>query len=83
MEVLENEKLKWERELVGQVFPRYFEFFKTFTNVSVTYGNTLKDVFYFFYKITCRKHSFLANHSSHFQKCYFVINDNNDSNEGS
>ena len=32
VEVWENEKLKWEYEPVGRVFPRYFECF----------GNTIK-----------------------------------------
>ena len=36
-------------EPVGRVFPRYFEFFQTFTSVSVTYANTGKN------KITRRK----------------------------
>ena len=35
VEVWENEKLKWEREHAGRVFPRYFEFSKTFTSVSI------------------------------------------------
>ena len=55
VEVWENEKLQWKHELVGRVFPRYFEFSQTFTSVSITYGNTEKNVFYFFYKITRRK----------------------------
>ena len=42
VEVWENEKLKWE-------------FSQTFTSVSITYRNTVKTVFYFFYKITPRK----------------------------
>ena len=37
------------------MFPRYFEFSQTSTSVSITYGNTVKNVFYFFYKITRRK----------------------------
>ena len=52
VKVWENVKLKWEHEPVGQVFPRNFEFSQTCTSVSITYGNTGKDVFYFFYKIT-------------------------------
>ena len=55
VEVWENEKLKWEDEPAGRVFPRYFEFSQTSTSVSITYGNTEKTVFYFFYKITRRK----------------------------
>ena len=45
VEVWENEKLQFE----------HFEFSQTFTSVSITYGNTEKNVFYFFYKITRRK----------------------------
>ena len=55
VEVWENEKLKWEHEPVGRVFPRNFEFSQTSTSVSITYGNTGKNVFYFVYKITRRK----------------------------
>ena len=55
VDVWENEKLKWEHEPIGRVFPRYFEFSQTFTSVSITYGSTLKKVFYFVYKITRRK----------------------------
>ena len=29
VEVWENEKLKWEQQTVGRVFPRYFEFSQT------------------------------------------------------
>ena len=55
VEVWENEKLKWEHEPVGRVFPRYFEFSQTSTSVSITYENTGKHVFYFFHKIIRRK----------------------------
>ena len=54
MEVLEDEKLKWEHEPVERVFARYSEFSRTSTSVSITYGNTGKIVFYFFDKITHR-----------------------------
>ena len=53
VEVWENEKLKLEH--VGRVFPRNFEFSRTSTSVSITYGITGKTVFYFFHKITRRK----------------------------
>ena len=46
VEVWENGKLK---------FPRNFEFFQTSTCVSITYGNTGENIFYFIYKITRRK----------------------------
>ena len=55
MEVWQNEKLQWEHKPTGQVFPRYFEFSQTFMSVSILYGNIVKNVFYYFYKITCRK----------------------------
>ena len=55
VEVWENEKLKWEREPVERVFPRNFEVPQTSTSVFITYGNTGKNVFNFFYKITRRK----------------------------
>ena len=42
VEVWESEKLKWEHEPVGRVFPRYLEFSQTFISVSITYGNTEK-----------------------------------------
>ena len=42
MEVWENEKLKWEHETVGRVFPRYFEFSQVFTNVSVNLAQVLR-----------------------------------------
>ena len=45
--------VKNERE--KSVFPHYFEFSQTSTSVYITYGNTGKNVFYFFYKITRRK----------------------------
>ena len=45
-EVWENEKLKWEHEPVGQVFPRNFEFSQISTSVPITYGNTGKNVFF-------------------------------------
>ena len=51
VEVWENEKLKWEYEPVGRVFPRNFEFSQTSTSVSRAYGDT-ENVFYFVYKIT-------------------------------
>ena len=38
VEVWENEKLEWEHESVGRVFPRNFEFSQTSTRVSITYG---------------------------------------------
>ena len=56
VEVWENEKLKWEHEPAGRVFPRNFEFSQTSTSVSITRGNTRGggggggDVFYAFYK---------------------------------
>ena len=43
VEVWENEKLQWEHEPVGRVFPRYFEFSQTFRSVYLTYGNTVKN----------------------------------------
>ena len=43
------------QEPVGRAFPRYLEFSQTSTRVSITYGNTGKNVFYFFYKMTRRK----------------------------
>ena len=46
VEVRENEKLKWERE-IGRVFLRNFEFSQTSTSVSITYGNTGKNCFLF------------------------------------
>ena len=52
MEVWDNEKLKWEHKPTGRVFPCHFNFSQTFT---ITYGNTGKNEFYFFYKITQRK----------------------------
>ena len=36
VEVWENEKLKWEHEHAGRVFPRYFEFSQTSTSISIT-----------------------------------------------
>ena len=47
--------MQWEHEPIERVFSRYFEFSQTFTSVSITYGITGKNVFYFFYKITRRK----------------------------
>ena len=43
-----------ERE-IEVYFKRNFEFSQTSTSVSITYGNTGENVFYFFYKITRRK----------------------------
>ena len=48
VEVLENEKLKWEHESTRRVF-------RVLTSVSITYGNRSTNVFYFFYKITRKK----------------------------
>ena len=45
VEVWENEKLQWEHEHIGRMFPRNFVFSQTFIG---TRGNVL----YFFYKIT-------------------------------
>ena len=55
MEVWENERLQWEHEPTGRVFPCYFEFSQTFTRASITYGNKGGNVSYFFYEITHRK----------------------------
>ena len=52
MEVWENEKLKWEHEPIGRMFPRNFEFSQTSTSVCTMYVNTGKKYLYFFYKIT-------------------------------
>ena len=59
VEVWENEKLKWEYELIRRMFPRNFDFFQTSTSVSITYGNTgggeRGKCFCFSYKITRRR----------------------------
>ena len=56
MEVWEKEKLKcMEHDSARQVFPRYCEFSQISTSVSITYGNSGKSVFYFFYRVTRRK----------------------------
>ena len=47
------------RARIERVFPRNSEFSQTSTSVSVTYGNTGKNVFYFFYKITRGKAIFI------------------------
>ena len=41
----------------GRVSPHNFEFSQTSTSVSITYGTTEENVFYFFYKITRDKKS--------------------------
>ena len=52
VEVWGNEELQWEHEPVGRVFPRNFDFSQTSTSVSIMYGHTRENVFYFFYKTT-------------------------------
>ena len=42
VEVWENEKLKWEHEPVGRVFPSHLELSETSTSVSITHGNREK-----------------------------------------
>ena len=51
-----------------------FRVLSNFHECNITVWEHGGNVFYFFYKITRRK---LANQSSHFLRCYFIINFNN------
>ena len=64
--IWENEKLKWEHKHVVRTFPRYFEFSRTSTRVSVTY---FYNVFLYnlFYKIMRRKLKCGNNYSIRYQ----------------
>ena len=55
MEVWENEKLQREHEPIGRMFSHNFGLSQTFMSVPITYRNTGKYVFYFFYEIARRK----------------------------